>query len=550
MTDPTLSAARGATGGEKNGGEKSVVQRYGQITPKFFDYITPQMIATVVVICAIMFYKSAIVSTYFMHSPYLNGLMVLIVATGVYMVMRNNYALYSVAGFLKQIEKLEQKAELKEDVTDQELHQLRTQLETRGHLLSMAQLNELLSNLQAMGTMIFTDADARLIKSKLGARISGLRTKVNYLTGILVMLGLIGTFWGLLGTITAVGEAMTRISGNFVDQAKGAEDAGFDIGGFISSISKPLEGMGIGFSASLFGLAGSLFVGFMNYIGSMVHNRFIENFSRWVDDRIPRISPSLSGRIKGAKVPSADDLKAWLAGFVYLSSKMSQRMEQLFSALTKTNETAIRSLTEIERLHDRNQQILSALESGNRGIIFLRQTLEASGNAVLPALSMIKNLEFHSMRASLASDALRQRVDGLNDSLQTVARNIMPSAQIIQNIHAGIEDVGRALASGAQSAQDTGAKHLEHLSVQNQRFEQLSAAMTEMAASQAALLKEITAQRQGAGPTASQQENAVNREEIKAMVDDISAMLSDIRKNTEDAGLVSLFRKGAEAAPE
>ena len=541
-----MAEIKAPTPGQQNIPNKAVVQRYGHIAPSALKYITPQMMAAIGLMLALLLYNHRIVATYFMHSPYLNGIMVLIVVIGVYMVLKNNHALFGVATFLKDIERLEQKAERKEDVTDEELHQLRTDLETRGHLLSMAQFNDLLGNLQAMGSMIFTDTDARLIKSKLGARISGLRTKVNYLTGILVMLGLIGTFWGLLGTITAVGEAMTRISGNFVDQAKTAAEPSIDIGGFIGSISKPLEGMGIGFSASLFGLAGSLYVGFMNYIGSMVHNRFIENFSRWVDDRIPRISPSLGGRIKGAKVPSADDLKAWLAGFVYLSSKMSQRMEQLFAALTKTNETAIRSLTEIERLHDRNQQILSALESGNRGIIFLRQTLEASGNSVLPALSMIKNLEFHSMRSSLASDALRQRVDGLNDSLQAIARNILPSAQTIQNIHSGIDEVSKVLSSSAQTAHETGAKHIEHLSVQNQRFEQLAAAMTEMAASQAAMMREVAALRQTTPESASAGTTAAQSAEIKSMVGDITEMLAEIRKNTEDAGLVSLFRKGAQ----
>ena len=70
-----------------------------------------------------------------------------------------------------------------------------------------------------------------------------MRANVTYLSGVLVMLGLIGTFWGMLDTLNSVGEAMAGLS-----QSVSGEGG---LGDFINGISKPLEGMGIAFSSSL-----------------------------------------------------------------------------------------------------------------------------------------------------------------------------------------------------------------------------------------------------------------------------------------------------------
>lgn len=98
----------------------------------------------------------------------------------------------------------------------------------------------------------------------------------RYFIGLLVFLGLLGTFWGLLGTIHAVAQAIGGISlgaggdvGAMFDQLKG-------------NLQGPLSGMGTAFSSSLFGLAGSLLVGFLELQANQAQNRFFNEVEDWL----------------------------------------------------------------------------------------------------------------------------------------------------------------------------------------------------------------------------------------------------------------------------
>ncbi len=101
------------------------------------------------------------------------------------------------------------------------------------------------------GRVTLSAMSMRSLLDGIALRLDESRDISRYLIGLLIFLGLLGTFWGLLQTITAVGEV---ISGLRVD--------GGDFGSQFSTLRKgleaPLAGMGTAFSSSLFGLAGSL----------------------------------------------------------------------------------------------------------------------------------------------------------------------------------------------------------------------------------------------------------------------------------------------------
>lgn len=98
----------------------------------------------------------------------------------------------------------------------------------------------------------------------------------RYFIGLLVFLGLLGTFWGLLGTISAVANAISGIS----------LGSGGDVGAMFdqlkSNLQGPLTGMGTAFSSSLFGLAGSLLVGFLELQAGQAQNRFFNEVEDWL----------------------------------------------------------------------------------------------------------------------------------------------------------------------------------------------------------------------------------------------------------------------------
>ena len=94
------------------------------------------------------------------------------------------------------------------------------------------------------------------------------------MTGLLVFLGLLGTFWGLIETVSSVGKV--------IDGLKVGGDAGSLFDALKEGLAAPLGGMGISFSSSLFGLAGSLILGFLDLQSSQAQNRFYTDLEDWL----------------------------------------------------------------------------------------------------------------------------------------------------------------------------------------------------------------------------------------------------------------------------
>jgi hypothetical protein len=94
------------------------------------------------------------------------------------------------------------------------------------------------------------------------------------MTGLLVFLGLLGTFWGLIETVGSVGKV--------IDGLKVGGDAGALFDTLKEGLAAPLGGMGISFSSSLFGLAGSLMLGFLDLQSSQAQNRFYTDLEDWL----------------------------------------------------------------------------------------------------------------------------------------------------------------------------------------------------------------------------------------------------------------------------
>ncbi|VTZ27872.1 Flagellar motor protein MotA (fragment) [Methylocella tundrae] len=106
----------------------------------------------------------------------------------------------------------------------------------------------------------------RVVLDTIGARLDESRDTARYLTGLLVFLGLLGTFWGLLETVGS-------ISGVIKSMQTGS-DAGVMFDDLKNGLSAPIAGMSISFTSSLFGLAGSLVLGFLDLQAGQAQNRF------------------------------------------------------------------------------------------------------------------------------------------------------------------------------------------------------------------------------------------------------------------------------------
>lgn len=115
----------------------------------------------------------------------------------------------------------------------------------------------------------------RSVLDGIQARLDEHREISRYLITLLILLGLLGTFWGLLGTINAVTAAITGLDLSGSDPAALFDD-------LKESLQGPLAGMGTAFSASLFGLSGSLLLGYLDLQAGQAHNRFFGEVEDWL----------------------------------------------------------------------------------------------------------------------------------------------------------------------------------------------------------------------------------------------------------------------------
>ena len=124
------------------------------------------------------------------------------------------------------------------------------------------------------GPTVLSPLTMRSLLNSLASRLDEARDISRYLIGLLIFLGLLGTFWGLLETVQSVGMAIRSLdinsqSGSVFEELKRGLEA-------------PLAGMGMSFSSSLFGLAGSLVLGFLDLQASQAQNRFYTDLEDWL----------------------------------------------------------------------------------------------------------------------------------------------------------------------------------------------------------------------------------------------------------------------------
>jgi hypothetical protein len=136
------------------------------------------------------------------------------------------------------------------------------------------------------GALSLSTASMRSIMDSIGSRLDEARDTGRYMVGLLVFLGLLGTFWGLLETIQSVGQAISAL-----DTSGGESVAVFDE--LKAGLSAPLKGMGTAFSSSLLGLAGSLILGFLELQAGHAHNRFYNELEEWLSG-ITELTPGSS----------------------------------------------------------------------------------------------------------------------------------------------------------------------------------------------------------------------------------------------------------------
>ena len=152
------------------------------------------------------------------------------------------------------------------------------------------------------GRMTISQQTMRHLLDSIATRLDEARDISRYMTGLLVFLGLLGTFWGLIETVGSVGKV--------IDGLKVGGDAGALFDTLKEGLAAPLGGMGISFSSSLFGLAGSLILGFLDLQSSQAQNRFYTDLEDWLATTVREYSGESAAGASGDLQNAIERLRA------------------------------------------------------------------------------------------------------------------------------------------------------------------------------------------------------------------------------------------------
>ena len=166
---------------------------------------------------------------------------------------------------------------------------------------------------------VLSPLSMRSLLDSIASRLDEARDISRYLVGLLIFLGLLGTFWGLLETVTSVGDAIRALDVSSAQSATVFEE-------LKTGLEAPLSGMGLAFSSSLFGLAGSLILGFLELQASQAQNRFYNDLEDWLST----ITDLQAGESGSAAVPGY--LRLDIAGLHKGIERINQTLDDALSA--------------------------------------------------------------------------------------------------------------------------------------------------------------------------------------------------------------------------
>lgn len=238
------------------------------------------------------------------------------------------------------------------------------------------------------GRLMLSALSMRSLLDGIAARLDESRELSRYLIGLLIFLGLLGTFWGLLTTVQSVGAVIGTLSVT-------GGDVGQMFAGLKAGLETPLVGMGTAFSSSLFGLAGSLVLGFLELQAGQAQNRFFQDVEDW-----------LSG---------ATRLSSGATGFETGDQSVPAYVQALLETTAENMETLQRTVAAAE----------DSRRSSNGNLVALTERLSALTDQMRAEQGLLVKLAENQVEMRHALTRLMDgNIGGLDESSRQHLRNI------------------------------------------------------------------------------------------------------------------------------
>ena len=274
----------------------------------------------------------------FMANPALNGLILGVLLLGIIYIFRQ------VALLMREVAWIEGFRSNRQTLSNQRPPQLlapmAAMLGERGEQFSLSALS------------------LRSLLDGISARLEESRDLSRYLIGLLIFLGLLGTFWGLLQTIGAVGDVIGSLSVGSGDLAKVFTS-------LKAGLKAPLAGMGTAFSSSLLGLAGSLILGFLELQAGQAQNRFYNDLEDWLAGQT---------RLTSSGFSIGDDDQSVPAYVQALLEQTADSLESLQRTLERGEENRISANSKIILLAEKLDTLTDHMRTEQSLMIKLAET--------------------------------------------------------------------------------------------------------------------------------------------------------------------------------
>jgi hypothetical protein len=274
------------------------------------------------------------------------------------------------------------------------------------------------------GRVSLSATSLRTLLDGIASRLDETRETSRYLIGVLVFLGLLGTFYGLLETVRSVGGVIGALN-------VGASDLTRAFADLKTGLESPLHGMATAFSSSLFGLAGSLVLGFLDLQAGQAQNRFYNDLEEW-----------LSTYTRLSSGPFGDGSDGSMPAYLYaLLEQTADSLENLQRILTRSEESRIAANTTLTGLTEQLGIVGEHMKAGQ----LLMVRLAENQMELKPSLARLATVAENSLGQD---DVLRTHLRNIEAYMARLTEDIAEGrAQSVQELRGEIRLLSRTIAA-------------------------------------------------------------------------------------------------------
>ncbi|EKV31428.1 MotA/TolQ/ExbB proton channel family protein [Caenispirillum salinarum AK4] len=364
----------------------------------------------------------------FMANPALNGLILGVLLIGIGLNIRQVAMLGPEARWIDDFRQHPDRASVSTDTAPRLLAPMATMLG---------------QSKQRGGRFTLSAPAMRSLLDGIASRLDESREISRYFIGLSIFLGLLGTFWGLMQTIGSVGDVIGQLS-----LGAGADmQTVFD--NLKQGLEQPLEGMGTSFSSSLFGLGGSLILGFVDLQANQAQNAFYNELEDWLSG-VTRVS---AGGV-GGSVEAEASVPAYIQA---LLEQTADSLQELQHTVSRTEEARVGANTQLRDLTDR----LTTLTDQMRAEQTLMLRMAESQQELKPLLQKIA--EATASGGFGLDDASRGHLRNVDVAVQRLSEELARGREYtVKEVRSEIKLLARTIAALAEEPAPSSGGSSEH----------------------------------------------------------------------------------------